>query len=241
MITIAVCDDTPQYQQETVALLEQWGKEKNVLVKIDQFDNGDSLLHALTHQVYDLIFLDIIMPMFSGIDTCAEIRRENRQTKIIFLSVSPEFGVDAFRVKANGYLLKPLKPAALFALMDEHLAEQEEPDSFLLARSTSMVRKVPLRTITHLEAQNKHILIYTSDGNILTVTTPLHQLQPQLNAPYFFQCHRSYIINMNYIRTLSKNELTMSDGCSIPISRNCSKDLQNAYFTFLFGKAGDLD
>lgn len=240
MITIAVCDDTMQYMQQTVALLEQWSREKETAVKVDCFDNGDSLLNALSHQPYDLIFLDIIMPMFSGIDTCAEIRKENRQTKIIFLSVSPEFGVDAFRVKANGYLLKPLDPAALYALMDEYLAEKRETSGFLIARSMSMVRKVPLDTITHLEAQNKQILIYTSDSNVLTVTTPLHQLAPQLDAPCFYQCHRSYIINMNYIRSLSKTELTMSDGTTIPISRNCSKELHSTYFEFLFGKAGDL-
>ena len=240
MITIAVCDDTVQFMQQTVALLEQWSKEKKTAIKVDTFDNGDSLLNSLSHQAYDLIFLDIIMPMLSGIDTCAEIRKENRQTKIIFLSVSPEFGVDAFRVKANGYLLKPLAPSALFTLIDEYLTEKRESGRFLIARSMSMVRKVPLDTITYLEAQNKQILIHTSDSNVLTVTTPLHQLAPQLDDPCFYQCHRSYIINMNYIRSLTKTELTMSDGAIIPISRNCSKELHSTYFEFLFGKAGDL-
>ena len=240
MITIAVCDDNPQYRQEAVALLEQWGNERETAIKVTCFDDGDALLNSLGHQPYDLIFLDIIMPMLSGIDTCAEIRKENRQTKIIFLSVSPEFGVDAFRVKANGYLLKPLTSATLFEVMDEYLTEKKESSGFLIARSMSIVRKVPLYTITHLEAQNKQILIYTTDSNILTVTTPLHQLMPQLNDPCFFQCHRSYIVNMSYIRSLSKNELTMSDGRIVPISRNCSKELHNAYFEFLFGKAGDL-
>ena len=240
MITIAVCDDTPQYMQQTISLLEQWSKERETAIKVDHFDNGDALLNSLSNQPYDLIFLDIIMPMLSGIDTCAEIRKENRQTKIIFLSVSPEFGVDAFRVKANGYLLKPLSPDDLFGVMDEYLTEKQEASGFLIARSLSMIRKVPLYTITHLEAQNKQILIHTSDGNTLTVTTPLHQLLPQMNDPCFFQCHRSYIVNMNYIRSLSKTELIMSDGSDIPISRNSSKELQSAYFEFLFGKAGDL-
>ena len=239
MITIAVCDDTAQYLQESVALLEQWSKEKNTAVKIDAFDNGDSLIQSMTHQPYDLIFLDIIMPMFSGIDTCAEIRKENSQTKIIFLSVSPEFGVDAFRVKANGYLLKPLDKKALFDLMDEYLAEKKATSRFLIARSMSMYRKVPLHTVSLLEAQNKRIMIYTTDGNALTLTTPLHQLTSQLDNS-FFQCHRSYIVNMNQIRSLSKTEMTMADGRIIPISRNYSKDLHNAYFEFLFGKAGDL-
>ena len=81
MIRIAVCDDTSEYLQQTVSLLEQWSAQKEVAVKIDTFDNGDSLLSSLAHQSYDLILLDIIMPMVSGIDVCAEIRKENKQTK----------------------------------------------------------------------------------------------------------------------------------------------------------------
>ena len=240
MIRIAVCDDTTEYTQQTVDLLEQWSAQRGIVVKADCFDNGDSLLNALSHQPYDIIFLDIIMPMFSGIDTCAEIRRENRQVKIIFLSVSPEFGVDAFRVKANGYLLKPLSPQKLFELMDEYLSEHVEEDDFLIVKSMSMVKKVPHNTICYAEAQNKKILLYTSDNTVLTLTIPLHQLAPQLNLPCFFQCHRSYIINMNYISSHCKNELTMSNGCTIPISRNLAKEFHDAYFAFLFGKAGDL-
>lgn len=240
MIRIAVCDDTIEYLQGTVSLLEQWSTQKGVNTKIDSFDNGDSLLSALSHQSYDLIFLDIIMPMLSGIDTCAEIRKENRQTRIVFLSISPEFGVDAFRVKANGYLLKPVDPAALFALMDECLQEQEESIGFLIAKTPSMVRRISLDEVCYVEAQNKRVMVYTTDGNTLTISTPLHQLAQQLEHPSFFQCHRSYIVNMNHIRSFTKSDLTLPNGNRIPISRNCTKEFHDAYFVFLFGKAGDL-
>lgn len=239
MIRIAVCDDTPEFLQQSIALLEQWGQEKGLSVKLDGFDNGDALLNALSHQSYDFIFLDIIMPMLSGIDTCQEIRKENRHTKVIFLSVSSEFGVDAFRVKANGYLLKPINFQALSDLLEEFLLEMEESSGYLIAKSASIMRKVPLDNVCFAEAQNKNILIYTTDGSTLTVTEPLHQLAQQLTAPCFYQCHRSYIVNMNHIRSFSKNELTLPGDHIIPVSRNCAKEFQSAYFSFLFGKAGD--
>lgn len=240
MIRLAVCDDTIEYLEQTVALLEQWGKQKQLALIIDRFDNGDALLSALAHRSYDLILLDIIMPMFSGIDTCAEIRRENKQTKIVFLSVSPEFGIDAFRVKANGYLLKPTTPETLFPVLEECLTQAEESAGFLLARSQSMVKRVALEEICYVEAQNKRVLIVVGDGSELTTATPLHQLAEQLTQPCFFQCHRSYIVNMNFVHSFTRNELTMSNGCIIPVSRNCAKEFHTAYFSFLFGKAGEL-
>ena len=240
MFRLAVCDDAIEYMEQTVALLEQWRSEKNINFIIDSFDNGDALLSALSHHSYDLIFLDIIMPMFSGIDTCAEIRKENTQTKIVFLSVSPEFGVEAFRVKANGYLLKPVTAEALYPLLEEYLSDNEESAGFLIARSMSMVKRIPMEEICYAEAQNKHVLIYTTDGSELNTSTPLHQLAEKMSLPCFFQCHRSYVVNMNHIHSFTKNLLTMSNGSTIPVSRNCAKEFHNAYFTFLFGKAGDV-
>ena len=240
MIRIALCDDSPEYSQRTAAQLEQWSVQRGVNILLDTYDNGDALLNALSKRNYDLIFLDIIMPMLSGIETCMEIRKENRQTKIILLSVSPEFGVDAFRVKANGYLLKSQDPTRLFEVLDEHLAESVENSEFIVAKTLTMVKKVPLSSIRHIEAQNKHVLIYTSDGDVVTSTTTLHNIAEELKLPCFFQCHRSYIVNMNFISSYTKSEIVTDGGQTIPISRNVTKEFQSAYFSFLFGKAGDV-
>ena len=240
MIRIALCDDSPEYSQRTAAQLEQWSVQRGVNILLDTYDNGDALLNALSRRNYDLIFLDIIMPMLSGIDTCMEIRKENRQTKIIFLSVSPEFGVDAFRVKANGYLLKSQNTERLFEVLDEHLAESVDNSDFIVAKTLTMVKKVPLSSIRHIEAQNKQVLIYTSDGDVVTSSTPLHQIAAELKMPCFFQCHRSYIVNMNFISSYTKSEIVTDGGQHIPISRNFAKEFQSTYFSFLFGKAGDI-
>lgn len=239
MFKVAICDDTPEYRLSTKALLEEWAAARSVSLLIDCFDDGDALLSALSRRSYDVILLDVIMPMLSGIDTCMEIRKENRQTRIVFLSVSPEFGVDAFRVRANNYLLKPLNHDRLYELMDEYAAETTGSEHFIMAKTANMVQKVPIHSISHLEAQDKHVLLFTNSDDVLSITTPLNQLSKVLNIPCFFQCHRSYIVNMNHIRTCTKNTLTMHSGHTIPISRNCAKEFQETYFSFLFGKAGD--
>ena len=139
MIKIAVCDDSPEFIPSLAQTLQSWGEKCSLKLKIDLFDNGDDLLSALSRVDYDIIFLDIIMPMLSGIDTCAEIRKENRDIPIVFLSVSSEFGVDAFRVKANNYLLKPIDPDRLFEVMNDLLRAMDDRDNFLIAKTASMI------------------------------------------------------------------------------------------------------
>lgn len=108
MIRIAVCDDSPDFLQRAVDMVERWSQQCGIPTEIYPFDNGDALLskNAVTHM--DIIFLDIIMPLQNGIDTAKELRQNDNAAKIIFLTSSPEFALESYEVKAQGYLLKPV-------------------------------------------------------------------------------------------------------------------------------------
>ena len=108
MLQIAVCDDSPDFLQLAVDMVERWTEQSRIQTEIYRFDNGDALLakNAVTHM--DIIFLDIIMPLQSGIDTAKELRQSDNAARIIFLTSSPEFALESYEVKAQGYLLKPL-------------------------------------------------------------------------------------------------------------------------------------
>ena len=118
MIRIAVCDDSPEFLQQAVNMVERWSEESGVPAEIYRFDNGDALLakNAVTHM--DIIFLDIIMPLQSGIDTAKELRQSDKAVKIIFLTSSPEFALDSYEVKAQDYLLKPVDYEEFGACID---------------------------------------------------------------------------------------------------------------------------
>ena len=73
MIKIAVCDDSPEFIPSLTQTLQSWGEKCSLKLKIDLFDNGDDLLSALSRVDYDIIFLDIIMPMLSGM--CRDLSR----------------------------------------------------------------------------------------------------------------------------------------------------------------------
>lgn len=97
---IAVCDDESFFLESTAAAVRQWFSEKNLPLQLSCFDNGDSLISAATREKFDIIILDIIMPLLNGIDTAREIRRHDNAVKIIFLTSSEEFALDSYSVKA---------------------------------------------------------------------------------------------------------------------------------------------
>ena len=107
MLRLAICDDMSEFLLSTKMQLEQW-KDKPEELIIELFNNGDSLIEAHIANPYDIIFLDVLMPLLNGIETASEIRKHDSSVKIVFLTSTSAFAVDSYTVHADNYLLKPV-------------------------------------------------------------------------------------------------------------------------------------
>ena len=239
MLRIAICDDSADFIQQIIEIINRW-QAKPLNTVCTAFDNGDELTSAHKSAPFDIILLDAIMPMLNGIETAREIRRMDKNVKIVFLTSSPEFAVESYTVKANNYLIKPINEHALFQCLDEFIAEIAQNARTITVKGLYSVQKLALDSIEYVEAQNKHIVFTLSDGTMLETTEPLHVCENKLTLnDCFIKCHRSYIVNINHVETYTLKELKMRSGCRIPISRSFQKAFESAYFTILFGKAGE--
>ena len=106
---IAVCDDEVEFLNSACSMILKWAKKHDIHVKLYRFDNGDDLINIHKKECMDIIFLDIVMPLFNGIDTAKELRSENHNVPIVFLTSSREFAVESYEVKALNYLLMSLR------------------------------------------------------------------------------------------------------------------------------------
>ena len=235
MIRIAVCDDSPEFLQQAVNMVERWSEESEVPAEIYRFDNGDALLakNAVTHM--DIIFLDIIMPLQSGIDTAKELRQSDKAVKIIFLTSSPEFALDSYEVKAQDYLLKPVT----YEKVKETLTEcshtfEEEPKNIVL-KTAFGYQKLYFHDMEYAEAQNKRVVFYLRTGKTVESAESLHSLEDRLCLnDGFFKCHRSYLVYLPNVDHFNMTEIITKSGRSIPIARGYGKAFKEAYFAFVF-------
>jgi len=228
--------------QELSNLLEHWPDVPQP-VFYDVFDDGDSLISAHRQEPYDLILLDVVMPMLNGIETAREIRLTDRCVKIVFLSSSPEYALDSYTVRADHYLLKATLSDTLYSGLNDILFNTltTPPENSLTIKGLNAVYNIPLHQIEYLEAQNKHIVLFLHDGSVKETTEPLRHFEEVLKGKDgFFKCHRSYIVNLFHIDSYTQKEIKMQSGARIPISRNCHRDFEEAYFNLYFRRAGDI-
>lgn len=239
MLRLAICDDDPQSLALISEMLEHWPSlptEHTIFC----ISNGDDLLRAHEASPFDVILLDIVMPLLNGIEAAREIRSRDKLCKIVFLTSSPEYALESYSVKANNYLLKPVDRQALFLCLDELLGELHHHTRTMVVRGINATHRVELACIEYVEAQNKHTLLTLSDGRKLLSTAPLYTFEETLAlTDGFFKCHRSYIVNIHQIDTYTSNEITMRSGLRIPISRTYRNEFEHAFFSVIFQEAGE--
>ena len=232
---IAICDDEVAVSEVTKSLLQQWAIHQSISLSVHCYENGDDLILAQKSECFDLIFLDVLMPLLNGIDTAKELRRQNQNVPIIFLTSSKEFAFDSYEVKALQYLLKPVSPNQLWSIMDDFIALIKNQKEIFVARTSDGFCKIALEDTNYLEAQNKSVLVFPHNGTSIESRELFSRCEEIFTLEHgFFRCHRSYIINLNFVNQFTKNSVTMTNGVTLPISRNRSLAFKEAYFTYMF-------
>ena len=237
MLRVGICDDKQEDIDEIKDLAVRFSAEHpETPVQIQVYDSPYDLLDDIEKTGgFDLYLLDIIMPRMNGVDLARRIRERKERAEILFLTISREYAVDAFNVKASGYLLKPVqKPDFDEAVLDciRRLLPEERPA--LILKLKNGFQRVPIHELVSIESFNHNQVCTLSDGSMLETAVTLLELMEELKEyPVFVQPHRAYIVNMEFIRKLSSYELLMTNGKWIPVSRNRYGKLKNTYLTYM--------
>ena len=237
MIKIAFCDDELSVLNELRILLDQYRVDRNQEIDYTAFQSPLDLLAEIERGTrYDILFLDVIMPGETGIDTAAEIRNHDNNVKIIFLTSSPEYAVQSYTVGAYFYQLKPIWPESFFRLMDSAISTCEKEQSHsLILRCKNGITRIELQHLEYCEVIRHTLYIHLSSGKVFEITCSLDELSKRLE-PYacFLRPHRSYLINLDYIQSLSYQTITMSCLAEIPIPRGKYHEIKDIYLEYSF-------
>lgn len=240
MIRIAICDDSAAFLRQTKFLIEHWDAPAARDIVTELYEDGDALLSAHGKKPFDIILLDIVMPLLNGIDAAREIREKDRSVKIVFLTTSAEFAIESYSVKASNYLLKPVNPDTLFSCLDELIGDIRSTEKSIIVKGTDSVHRIALSDIEHIEAQLKHVVLFLKGSRQVETLEPFYTYENTLMLDDgFFKCHRSYIVNIHHIDNFSHTAVVMRSGRHIPISRSSQKSFEASYFHVVFGKVGD--
>ncbi len=241
MLKIAVCDDETQELSRITGLLKEYQLQRSAVFRFDTFTSAIELLETMRGNVYDILLLDVLMPGFNGIQTAQEIRSFDENIKIIFLTSSPEFAVSSYEVGAYYYLLKPISEAKLFPILDKLYLDEQKVSKTLSLKSVTGITRITYDSIEFLEVINKKLHFHLTDHSIREVPGSLSDYETLLlNQEEFIKVHRSYIVNMGWIKELLPGKIITVSDHDIPISRLLYAQVRESYMQNLFIEKGVL-
>ncbi len=241
---IAICDDTKQDIEIISGIINEYANHHKINIEIVSFSNPFVFLkhlNLLGTKEYDLIILDVVMQQ-SGIDVAERIRKIDDQIKIVFSSTSKDYALDAFKVRAYDYLLKPVSKTSVFKCLSDILIihKTNTKTSVSIKSEDFSIMSLEIKDITYIESRDRKMEFNQVDGNKIISTSMRTKFLESIPFNYkqfeFINCHSSFIVNMNYIKAIETNNFVLKDGTIIPISRRLYQQVKDRYIKHLIGE-----
>lgn len=220
---IAICDDEPEIREGIELNTKKWAAQSGHDCKIETFPNAEALLFAHAEKAFDILLLDIQMPGMDGIALSRKIREKDERVQLVFITAVPDFIGEGYEVAALHYLLKPVQPEKLAAVLDRACKNLKIAEAMLPLQIGGETQMIPLRSISYVEAKGHYVTIHT-ENETFEKKSSLSEMLEKLDGR-FYQCQRSFVVNLHQIRKVSRTEVELTDGSRLPLSRGLYDDI----------------
>jgi len=252
-LTTIVVDDEQLASDELCYLLKEFPEVDIVATG----SNGLEAVELIRTMEPDLVFLDVNMPGLDGVGVVRQLRDQGVELpQVIFVTAYDQYAVEAFRLEALDYLLKPVDKVRLAESVERarrYVQERKAPEASATGVAAAPAPQAAPRSKLAVRSNNRHFIVDANDviyatiddGLITLVTTTLEghsnyrtieDLQAALDKEQFWRVHRSYLVNINRIKEVvpwfkSSYQLRMDDKkhSEVPVSRVQTRRLRELF------------
>lgn len=224
MFQIAICDDEEIFIYTLKGNLDRYAADTGVEFCYRTYSDGSELL-AKYQPDLDLIFMDIKMEKLNGLKTAEEIRKMDSNVGLVFLTSLKQYVWKGYEYSAVNYLLKPVKYTVLKMELDRYFARyQGKEEPYLSFANDSGKYKVLYKNLSCAETNKRNVMLHFDGQEQIVYKTMKEISSLLLQQPQFVCCHKSFVVNLSFVKSLEGLELILTTGKRIPISQPKRKD-----------------
>lgn len=237
MINIAICDDESLQVKLNCELLRRYiEKHPQYQINIVSFSEPLELLtYVEKHRGFDIYLLDVYMSDMLGTEAARELRKLSNNGEIIFITSSKDHAIDAFKVDASQYLIKPYIEKNVFAALDKVFSRVKIERRHIITLKTSegivcLQARYVIYTVT---GRNNYQIIHTINGEKMEVrmtTTELFELLCQTKS--FVRCGAALNLNLKYIKQIKSDVIVLDSGDQLSYPYRAYKKLKVDFLSY---------
>ncbi|WP_462331881.1 LytR/AlgR family response regulator transcription factor [Schwartzia sp. (in: firmicutes)] len=228
---IAIVEDDEKDMAQLREILDSYAAGRGLDFEIESFSSGGDFLRVFEPSKYTLVFFDNYIGNGLGIDLAKKVREMDTEVEFVFVSMSMEFALSGYEVRALHYLLKPATFGEVEKVFERLWRTAPKPKEAMVEVICDYhPLLIPVSSIRYIEVVDKACIIH-GDEEIKTYMR-LGSLMELLPAEDFIRPHRSFAVRLACIQSMNRNAFLLKDGSSVPISQSYHNDCKRAYIEY---------
>lgn len=217
MYHIAIVEDEASFATQLQEYLKQYEEENDVRFKISVFGDGAEILENY-QPLYDIILLDIEMPKVNGMKAAEQIRAQDADVTLMFITNMANYAIRGYEVGALDFVMKPINYYTFSMKMTRVLKRtKQKAQQDLLLTLPDGVKKLNVQQIYYVEVQNR-MLYYHTDEGIFVMRGTMQSVEQILPSYAFAKCNHWYIVNLKHVSEVKKTTVVVA-GHELEVSR----------------------
>lgn len=198
VLHIAIAEDDPNYARQLREYLSRYGQESGTPIEVSVFTDGDELVENYRAQ-FDVILMDVEMPFLNGMTAAEDIRKQDSEVVIIFITNMAQYAIRGYAVDALDYVLKPVSYFAFVQRLERAIARMKRREQkFIVISVKGGNQKVDVSQLYYVESQG-HTLLYHTASGVYTSTGTMRQEEARLSGLHFCRGSNGYLINLEHV------------------------------------------
>lgn len=223
MLKIVVCDDEKKILNTLSEKIKQIFLNKDIETEIFETTSPIEALEYIKSNVVDVVFLDIDMPILTGMDIAENLLNEEYKGLLIFVTSHDSLVYSSFKYHPFGFIRKSYFDNEIEEVIIRIIDEISHRDYIFSYKTNDGMYRVNVSEILYFESESNYLLIHLND-KVHKFRGTMSQLEMELSKNGFIRVQKGYLVNQKYIEILRKDEIVMSDNTIISISRT-NKDV----------------
>ena len=217
MYHIAIVEDEAAFAAQLQEYLDKYQEEHDVRFKISVFGDGEEILKDY-QPLYDIILLDIEMPKVNGMQAAEQIREQDADVTLMFITNMAGYAIKGYEVGALDFVMKPVNYYTFSMKLTRVLKRtRQKARQEILLTLPDGVKKLNVQQIYYVEVQNR-MLSYHTDEGVFTMRGTMQSVEQMLRPYAFVKCNHWYIVNLKHVSEVRKNTAIVA-GHELEVSR----------------------
>lgn len=233
MIRTALVDDEPRDLELLHAHLTRYAREMRQELEVQEFSNGLEFLERFEGG-FDIVFMDVDMPHFNGIEIARRLRRADPVVVLVFVTNIAQYAICGYEVNAIDYLIKPVSYFTFTDKMGKALRfVQRRPEQSLVLPVEDGFLKLPVSEVCYLE-KDKNYILYHTQREVYRDRGSMTEMSARLEKAGFSRCTSGCLVNLRYVTRVGKEMVWLGEVC-LPLARSQRKSFTADFLAYLGG------